>query len=417
MDAFYASVERLRYPQLRGLPVAIGAGHGLLEAQLAHLRRVRPERAWDAADRAHIPVDMFPRLADYAGRGVITTATYEARAFGIGSAMGLMKAARLCPQAILLPADFREYRKFSRTFKQVILQHVPVMEDRGVDEVYLDFTDAPDGQLDGGRVLAQRLQEHILQATGLSCSIGIAPNKLIAKMASEFNKPHGISVVLESELQARIWPLPCSKIGGVGPKTNARLQAHGIHTIAQLAACSRSWLMREFGEGHGAWMHDAAWGRDARPVQTHSEPVSLSRETTFERDLHVVHDRAELSAIFTELVEQLARDLQHKGYVGRTVGVKLRFDDFRIRTRAQTIDGYTNDAARIRQVAGHCLARVDLTRRLRLLGVRMGSLQRAGTQSMAATPEPPRTLPLFSAPDDEDRTAPVPSRNGSRAAT
>ena len=396
MDAFYASVERLRYPQLKGLPVAIGAGHGLLEARLAHLRRVRPDRQWDAADRAHIPVDLFPRLSDYAGRGVITTATYEARAFGIGSAMGLMKAARLCPQAILLPADFREYRKYSLAFKQVIRQHVPVMENRGVDEVYLDFTTAPDGQLDGGRVLARRLQEQILNATGLTCSIGIAPNKLIAKMASEFNKPRGISVVYESDLQQRIWPLPCSKIGGVGPKTNARLQAHGITTIAQLAACSRAWLMREFGESHGAWMHDAAWGRDERPVVTESEPVSISRETTFERDLHAVQDRAELSAIFTELVEQLASDLQRKGYVGRTVGVKLRFDDFRIQTRAQTIAGYTNDAARIRQVAGRCLVRVDLSRRLRLLGDRMGSLQREGEHAAEPTADAPRTLPLFS---------------------
>lgn len=396
MDAFYASVERLRYPQLKGLPVAIGAGHGLLEARLAHLRRVRPERRWHAADRAHIPVDVFPRLSDYVGRGVITTATYEARAFGIGSAMGLMKAARLCPQAILLPADFSEYRKYSRAFKQIIRQNVPVMENRGIDEVYLDFTTVPDGQLDGGRVLAQRLQAQILDATGLTCSIGIAPNKLIAKMASEFNKPAGISVVLESDLQARIWPLPCSKIGGVGPKTDARLKAHGITTIAQLAACSRDWLVREFGESHGAWMHDAAWGRDDRPVTTDSEPVSLSRETTFARDLHAIRDRAELSAIFTELVQQLAADLQHKGYVGRTVGVKLRFDDFRIKTRAQTMTTYTNDADRIRQVAGRCLARVDLSRRLRLLGVRMGSLQRQELQATVVAPALPQTLPLFS---------------------
>lgn len=395
MDAFYASVEHLRYPQLRGLPMAIGAGHGLLQARLAHLRRMQPERRWDAADRAHIPVDMFPRLSDYVGRGVITTATYEARAFGIGSAMGLMKAARLCPQAILLPADFPEYRRHSQAFKQVIRQHVPVMENRGIDEVYLDFTTAPDGELEGGRVLARRLQEQIHRATGLTCSIGIAPNKLIAKMASEFNKPRGISVVLAGELQARIWPLPCSKISGVGPKTDARLKAHGIATIAQLAACSRDWLMREFGESHGAWMHDAAWGRDQRPVATRSEPVSLSRETTFERDLHAATDRAELSAIFTKLVEQLAADLQRKGYVGRTVGVKLRFDDFRIQTRAQTMAFYTNDAVHIRQVAGRCLARVDLSRSLRLLGVRMGSLQRQEAQAAAPAPAAPQTLPLF----------------------
>ncbi|MBP8780781.1 MAG: DNA polymerase IV, partial [Alicycliphilus sp.] len=184
MDAFYASVELLRYPQLAGLPVVIGGGRRQQDDALA---------AQYGERLADIPVAAFPRLADYVGRGVITTATYAARQFGVGSAMGLMKAARACPQAILLPVDFAEYRRYSRRFKQVITDIAPVMEDRGVDEVYIDFTQVPGGQREGGRVLARLIQKSIFEATGLTCSVGVAPNKLIAKMASEFNKPNGIA--------------------------------------------------------------------------------------------------------------------------------------------------------------------------------------------------------------------------------
>jgi len=293
-----------------------------------------------------------------------------------------MKAARLCPQAILLPVDFDEYRKYSRRFKEVIKEIAPVMEDRGVDEVYIDFTEVPGGQRDGGRSLARLIQKSIFDATGLTCSIGVAPNKLLAKMASEFNKPNGISVVFEQDLQALIWPLPCRKINGIGPKTDEKLQAHGIHSIASLAAQEKGWLIEHFGRSYGAWLHEAAWGRDERPVVTESEPVSVSRETTFERDLHAARDKAELGAIFTTLCERVAADLSAKGYAGRTIGIKLRYDNFRSVTRDQTIDHYTADARTIRQAAGQCLKRVPLDQRLRLLGVRVGSLLRAGDATL-----------------------------------
>lgn len=370
MDAFYASVELLRYPQLQGLPVVIGGGRRACDS------RITAEGA--GLPLHEIPLADFPLLRDYTGRGVITTATYAARTFGVGSAMGLMKAARLCPQAILLPVDFDEYRRYSRRFKQVISEIAPVMEDRGVDEVYIDFTQVPGGQREGGRVLARLIQKSIFDATGLTCSIGVAPNKLLAKMASEFHKPNGISIVHEADLEPLIWPLPCRKINGIGPKADAKLARHGIHTIGELAARPRDWLVQHFGKATGAWLHDAAWGRDARPVVTESEPVSISRETTFERDLHAVHDRAELGAIFTDLCQRVAQDLQRKGYVGRTIGIKLRYDDFRAVTRDQTIAEPTHDAATIRRVAGLCLKRVPLERRLRLLGVRVGGLSRPG---------------------------------------
>lgn len=369
LDAFYASVELLRYPQLKGLPVVIGGGRRKVDEDLRLAHAGRALR--------FIPVDEFPRLKDYAGRGVITTATYAARQFGVGSAMGLMKAAKLCPQAILLPVDFEEYRKYSRLFKSLITEITPQMEDRGVDEVYIDFTDVPGGQREGGRVLARLIQKEIFDKTGLTCSIGVAPNKLIAKMASEFNKPNGISIIAESDLQEKIWPLDCRKVNGIGPKASEKLARLHIHTLGELAAQDPDWLVANFGKATGAWMHHSAWGRDDRPVVTESEPVSLSRETTFDRDLHAVRDKAELSAVFTRLCEKLADDLQRKGYAGKTIGIKLRYDNFKSVTRDQTLESHTSDAKTIRQTAGLCLKRVPLDKRLRLLGVRVAALVKA----------------------------------------
>jgi DNA polymerase IV len=302
-----------------------------------------------------------------------------------------MKAARLCPQAIVLPADFDEVRRHSRAFKAVIREIAPVMEDRGIDEVFIDFTEVPGGQREGGRVLARLIQRAIFEATGLTCSIGVAPNKLIAKMASEFRKPNGISVVAAEDVHAQIWPLPVRKINGIGPKSGEKLAALHIHTIGELAAQPREWLVDHFGPAYGNWMHEASWGRDDRPVVTESEPVSMSRETTFERDLHAVRDRQALGAIFTDLCTRVAEDLRRKGYVGKTIGIKLRYEDFRTATRDHTLEHYTADPALIRRTAGQCLKRVDLRQRLRLLGVRVGKLARAdatqGNPMQAAAPE------------------------------
>ncbi|MEI7785953.1 MAG: DNA polymerase IV [Betaproteobacteria bacterium] len=382
MDAFFASVELLRYPQLKGLPVVIGGGRRPADDALA--------QAYGASER--IPIEAFPRLRDYVGRGVITTATYAARQFGVGSAMGMMKAARACPQAIVLPADFDEVRRYSRLFKDTILEIAPLMEDRGVDEVYIDFTEVPGGQREGGRSLARLIQRSIFDRTGLSCSIGVAPNKLIAKMASEFNKPNGISIVHEADLETLIWPLACRKINGIGPKADEKLQRLGVHTIGELAARDKPWLIAQFGAATGAWMHEAAWGRDERPVLTHGEPVSMSRETTFERDLHPVQDRQELGAIFTNLCERVAADLQRKGYRGRTIGIKLRYDNFKSVTRDLSIAQPTDDAHTIRHSAGLALKRVNLNRRLRLLGVRVGSLIKVDQDSPAQEAAEPHPL-------------------------
>src|SRR6218665_1949237 len=347
MDAFFASLELPPPPRRPGradaphcasghgcvfrlggtaaLPAARGPARGDWRRAAQGGRAAAAKPGWLGAARpAPFPGGrVLAGLRDYVGRGVITTATYAARQFGVGSAMGMMKGAKLCPQAIVLPVDFDEVRKYSRLFKSVITEIAPVMQDRGVDEVYIDFTDVRGGQREGGRVLARLIQKSIADATGLTCSIGVAPNRLLAKMASEFNKPNGITIIYEQDLQTKIWPLDVRKINGIGPKAGQKLAALGVQRIGELAAQDPQWLMARFGKSIGAWMHRAAWGQDDSPVVTESEPVSMSRETTFERDLHAVHDKAELGRIFTDLCMRLAEDLQRKGYVARTIGIKL----------------------------------------------------------------------------------------------
>jgi DNA polymerase IV len=365
MDAFYASVELLRYPDLAGQAVVIGGG-----------RRHQPTLLPDGTRR-------YATLAGYTGRGVVTTATYAARDFGVHSGMGLMKAAALAPRAVLLPVDFEQYRLHSRLFKAAVAEVAPVIEDRGIDEVYIDLTDVPGAQESVGhdphggvRAVAQQIRNNVRRATGLSCSIGVTPNKLLAKIASELDKPDGLTVLTAADVPARIWPLPVRRINGIGPKAAQQLQALGMRTVGDIAGRERGWLVERFGRTYGRWLWDAAHGIDERPLVTHSEPVSMSRETTFERNLHAVRDRAELTATLDELALQVATDLQRKGYAGRTIGIKLRFDDFRTVTRDLTLPQPVADAAAIRHAAGLCLKRVDLGRRLRLLGVRAASLVR-----------------------------------------
>ncbi|MCK9284680.1 MAG: DNA polymerase IV [Rhodocyclaceae bacterium] len=385
MDAFYASIELLRYPELCGQPMVVGGRH-------------QPVTTPDGERQ-------FARLKDYAGRGVITTATYEARALGVHSGMGLMKAAVLAPEAILLPVDFDEYRRMSRLFKAAVRSLTPVVEDRGIDEIYIDLTDVPGAQERssndphaGVRRLGSALKDSVRAATGLNCSLGITPNKLLSKLCSDLEKPDGLTILTPDELQTRIWPLPAQRINGIGPKASAKLEALGIHTIGELAAMAPLELITHFGALYGRWLHEAAHGRDERPLLLHSEPKSLSRETTFERDLHPLRDRAALGPTFTALCERLAEDLQRKGYVAKTIGIKLRFDDFKIVTRDQTLLRPTDDALEIRRGAGLCLKRVPLERRLRLLGVRAGGLCKTGEKNQAASGGQSKdgaTLPLF----------------------
>jgi len=425
MDAFYASVELLRYPELRGRPVVIGGG-----------RRSQPGATTDPVTGR--VTRTFATLRDYAGRGVATTATYEARALGVHSALGLMKAAKLAPDAVLLPTDFDSYRRYSRLFKAAVAEIAPQIQDNGIDEIYIDLTgvrpptdvavalapepdaidadalalaepdaiDEPDPapvESDDdpwwrARDVAKAIKEAVRAATGLTCSIGIAPNKLLAKIASELDKPDGLTVVRPADIATRIWPLPARRINGIGPKSGAKLGQLGIATIGELAAADAQWLIGHFGQHYGAWLSDAAHGRDERPVVTESEPKSISRETTFERDLSATRDRAELSRIFTDLCVGVSNDLKRKGYAGRTIGLKLRYDNFRTVTRDRTIALPTQDAQAIRRAAGECLKRVPLERRIRLLGVRVGSLITVEEAArMAHAAEGPAAQSLFDA--------------------
>lgn len=352
MDAFYASVELLRYPELRGQPVVIGGGSDAAPI-------VQPDGT-----------RVYKRLRDYVGRGVVTTSTYEARALGVFSAMGIMKAARLAPDAVLLPTDFTAYRHYSGLFKSAVATIAPEIENRGIDEIYIDLN----AYKDDAQGIARRIKQAVHEATGLSCSIGLAPNKLLAKICSDLEKPNGLTILTTAEIPTRIWPLSVKKINGIGPKAAAKLATLNIHTIAELAACDAGVLQENFGRSYSAWLMRVAQGIDERQIVTYSEPKSVSRETTFERDLHARQDRAELSALFTHLCERVAGDLVRKNVVGRTVGIKLRYADFSIVTRDSTLEWPTDDPIAIRQAAGECLRRVPLDRRFRLLGVRIGSL-------------------------------------------
>ncbi len=242
MDAFFASVELLRYPELRGQAVVVGGRSVHAPAEHADGGRT------------------FARLRDYVGRGVVTTSTYEARALGIFSGMGLMKSAQLAPNAILLPANFDAYRHYSRLFKAAVATIAPRIEDRGIDEIYFDLSDHS-GE---SRTLALRIQEAVFETTGLTCSIGISPNKLLSKIGSDLEKPHGITILTLDDVATRIWPLSVKKINGIGPKASDRLAKLGIQTVGELARAPQELLVAHFGASTGHWMHRVAHGIDDR---------------------------------------------------------------------------------------------------------------------------------------------------------
>jgi DNA polymerase-4 len=330
MDSFFVSAEILRYPDLKGVAAVVGGGSDQAPKLLADGTR------------------HYARLKDYAGRGVVTTSTYEARALGVFSGMGVMKSAKLAPDAILLPTDFARYKHYSNIFKEAVRGIAPTIQDVGIDEIYIDLREVP-GDV---RTIAEELKAAVGAATGgLTCSIGIAHSKLVAKIASDINKPNGVTIVCSEDIATVIWPLAVSKVNGIGPKATIKLNALGILTIGDLAQVDPGVLQGAFGRTYSEWLLRAANGIDRRPVTTHRECKSMSRETTFESDLHPKGDRARLGEIFTALCVRVAEDLRRKGYVGRTIGIKLRFDDFETVTRDVTIEIPTDESAEIRRAA------------------------------------------------------------------
>ena len=334
MDAFFAAVEQKRHPELNDKPVVIG-GSG-----------------------------------DPGKRGVVSTANYEARKYGIHSAMPLMTAYKRCPHAVFLPVDYDEYLRVSEIFKNVLRQFSPVMEDVGIDEAFLDLSDI-DKTSDQ---ISKEIKEEIKEATGLTCSIGIAHNKLIAKLASDMNKPDGLTIISEADIETRIWPLPVRKLSGVGPKTETHLKEIGINTIGELAAKSLNELLEIFGKSYGNYLYEASRGADDSPLVTYWEPKSISRETTFQTD---TGNWQTIAKNLADLTWETVKEMSNREYVCRNLTVKIRFNDFETRTRAKTMEEPSDNLELIRKTAFYCLGNFELkNKKVRLVGVRLGGLEK-----------------------------------------
>ncbi len=221
--------------------------------------------------------------------------------------------------------------------------------------------------------VAQEIKTRVKEETGLTCSIGIGPNKLLAKIASDLQKPDGLTIITEETVGSMVWPLPVRKLWGVGPKTEARLRDLGVDTIGALAAVPREQLIEQFGESYGDYLHRASRGIDESPLVTHWEPRSTSRETTFEED---VGDWQAIARTLADLAKLVTNDLKKSGYKARTIGIKIRFSDFKTHTRAKTLEAATDNLETIRKTAFECLARIELKQRVRLIGVRATGLER-----------------------------------------
>ena len=342
IDAFYASVELLRRPELTGKPVIV-SGSG--------------------------------------PRAVVTTASYEARKFGIGSAMPTSRARRLCPEAVLIPPDFVAYREASQKVMALVRATVEEVEVVGLDEAYLDLTG-----LHSPKSAMRRLVAEIHGDTGLSASVGIGPNKLVAKVASDAEKPRGFVVLGREEARARFASSPPALVPGIGPKTAERLTRMGITTLGALAAADEEALAAVFGPNHGRDLVRRARFEHDGPVSNVRIAKSESRETTFDAD---VADRGELERILLRLADELCERLGRQERRGRTVAIKVRLDDWTTITRARTLGRATNEAPVVGPVALDLLRAYAPARPVRLLGVQVAGLDReedAAAASQLALP-------------------------------
>jgi DNA polymerase-4 len=345
IDAFYASVELLRRPELKGLPVIV-AGSG--------------------------------------PRAVVTTASYEARRYGVGSAMPAARARRLCPDAVVISPDFAAYREVSAQVMALVRAHVERVEVVGLDEAYLDL-----GGLLSPRAAMRRLVTEIRERTGLSASVGIGPNKLVAKVASDAEKPAGFVVLTREQACARFAQSPPGLVPGIGPKTAERLQRLGIATLAALAEADAELLAEHFGARQGLWLRARGRFEGSDEVEPVRIAVSESRETTFDTD---IADAARLEAILRELAAQLCAGLAKHGRRGRTIAIKVRLSDFSTVTRARTIAHATDDAAEVAETAVALLREYAPAKPVRLLGVRVASF--AADEAVAEPAADQLALPL-----------------------
>jgi len=329
LDAFFAAVEELEDPSLRAQPLVVGG--------------------------------------DPHGRGVVATANYVARGFGIHSAMSSAEALRRCPHAVFLRPRHSLYREYSRAVWESVRAIVPTVERTGIDEGYLDLTDGARDFL-RARELADAVQTAVRGTTQLTCSLGVATSKVVAKVASDARKPAGITVVLPGREAAFLGPLAVRKLPGVGPRSAERLARAGIETVGALAALDDDGLRALLPGKVGRLLRARARGIDPRPVETVIERISISNEETFPRD---IDEPALLHAELRRMAERLAEHLRHEGQAARTVTTKLRYPDFAIRTRSLTLDVAVDDAQTIGDVACRLLDRAlaDRPGALRLVGV------------------------------------------------
>lgn len=331
MDAFYASVEITKDPSLAGKPVIVG-GQG--------------------------------------GRGVVTSASYEARAYGVTSAMPMIRARRLCPHAIFLPNDFAAYSDFSERIRAVFLSFTPLVEPLSLDEAFLDV--AGSVKLFGPPVDIARRIKTAIGALGLTCTVGVAPNKFLAKLASTMAKPDGLMVVAAQRVEEFLHPLPVTALWGVGEATAEQLRRLGLRTVGDLAAVSKRTLERAIGDAAGAHLHDLAHGIDERVVVPNEAARSVGSEETFTSDLDSTE---EILREILRLSDRTAGRLRAKALCGRTVTLKVRFSNFSTITRSKTLDAEVDGGAEIYAVAKSLYLRIDPDRpRIRLLGVAVTGL-------------------------------------------
>lgn len=284
--------------------------------------------------------------------------------------MPLRTSFQHCPQCVFLPVDYAHYAAISQRIKAILNEFSPVTEDVGIDEAFLDVSDSREEP----GAIALAIRQRVKAATGLTCSVGIAPNKLLAKLASDMGKPDGLVTLGHDDLRTRVWPLGVRRLWGVGPKTEENLAAMGVTTIRELAQCPEAQLVECFGKAHGHYLYRAARGMDDSPLVTHWEPRSFSRETTFEVDMD---DWAVLEQTLDVLTRSVVQRLRKQGYRANTVTVKLRYADFEAHTHGCTLPAASDDLATIDHVAHACLKRFALIKPCRLIGVRVGSLRSA----------------------------------------
>jgi DNA polymerase-4 len=342
MDAFFASVEQRDRPELRGKPVIVGGSAG--------------------------------------SRGVVSAASYEARAFGVHSAMPTASARRLCPDGVFLPVRMAHYAQISRQIREILLSFTPLVEPLSLDEAFLDVRGC-EGLFGSGPEIARQIKERIRTETGLVASVGVAPNKFLAKLVGDLAKPDGLAVLLADKVDEFLTPLPVSRIWGVGARAEKRLHALGVRTVGELASLPERVLAGQFGEA-GRHLWELAHGRDDRAVVPDREAKSISTETTFARDLG---DRDTLRGILLEMVDQVAARLRLHGLRARTVELKVRSSDFRTRNRSLSLAEPSDVTEEIWRAAGELFGRALTAEVLpvRLLGVGATKLtRRAAVQGL-----------------------------------